>query len=464
MSYGQGISILYRATAGGKLVNDDVKNHTVIGYSAGVPTPIKTLKAAALDGYFVATIPPTAMQCNDFSLAIVTKTPGILLDVLPVVTTVRLPKVDPGEQGGLLIVGEAPGCLNPRNGNVAVHAIGDGAIQEGSFAQGAISSGVVAKGIIGPDSFGDGLLSALATYLISHFKDQLVQDGVFLPRVRLKTGDQPGELRISQGVVEAKPTDKTGYSLDERTLKTITAEVGEMLLKLAERLGELAKGAHITRIADIVQDALNQYRELHAHAANQHDVNIAALKLVQERLSQPVRAHVTQLGENPAALETLVKFLTTGADLQSTLKGVEEVTQPVKLAEGQAVDVESLGGSKELVTRLLESITDDGNSLNIFANLKGTVADACLSPETLTTIVDAVFDKLKLTAVPELSGVPAANSPLTDKITWLFMVARNAIETEGTTQRLRGDSGKTTVASRQKTNDGTRQIDQKWGA
>jgi hypothetical protein len=75
---------------------------------------------------------------------------------------------------------------------------------------------------------------------------------------------------------------------------------------------------------------------------------------------------------------------------------------------------------------------------------------------TMKASVNAeVVDVLRTDTVAELSAVPAANAPLSAKIGWLFMKARNAITQTATTQAVKADDGTTNVATATVSDNGT---------
>ncbi len=66
-----------------------------------------------------------------------------------------------------------------------------------------------------------------------------------------------------------------------------------------------------------------------------------------------------------------------------------------------------------------------------------------------------VVDALDTDTYAELAGVPAATSTLTDKIGWLFALARNKVKQTATTQTLRNDADGGNIAQATVSNDGT---------
>ena len=66
-----------------------------------------------------------------------------------------------------------------------------------------------------------------------------------------------------------------------------------------------------------------------------------------------------------------------------------------------------------------------------------------------------VLDVIQTDTFAELAGVPAATSSLKDKLTWVFMLARNQIEQTATTTTVRADDTTTAVATSTVSDDAT---------
>ncbi len=78
-----------------------------------------------------------------------------------------------------------------------------------------------------------------------------------------------------------------------------------------------------------------------------------------------------------------------------------------------------------------------------------------LDSDSLVAVNAQVVDALSVDTYAELSAVPAATSSLKDKITWLFMYARNKITQSATEKKLYADNGTTVVATSPTTDNGT---------
>ena len=78
-----------------------------------------------------------------------------------------------------------------------------------------------------------------------------------------------------------------------------------------------------------------------------------------------------------------------------------------------------------------------------------------LNDITTAQVNAEVLDVLQTDTFAELSGVPAATSSLKDKLTWVFMLARNQLEQTATTATIRADNTTTSVATSTVSDDGT---------
>lgn len=80
---------------------------------------------------------------------------------------------------------------------------------------------------------------------------------------------------------------------------------------------------------------------------------------------------------------------------------------------------------------------------------------AALNDISAADVNAQMLDVLQTDTFAELASVPAATSSLKDKITFLFMLARNQVEQTATTQTLRADDTTTAVATASVSDDAT---------
>lgn len=118
-------------------------------------------------------------------------------------------------------------------------------------------------------------------------------------------------------------------------------------------------------------------------------------------------------------------------------------------------------GSGEYVIDLADSYfttVDRTISLTVSATaITGNVLVEMLDViEPIAEQVNAeLLDVLTTDTFAELAAVPAATSSLKDKLTYLFMMARNKVTQTATTRLLKADDGTTTVATETVSDDGT---------
>jgi hypothetical protein len=80
---------------------------------------------------------------------------------------------------------------------------------------------------------------------------------------------------------------------------------------------------------------------------------------------------------------------------------------------------------------------------------------AALNDISAANVATEISDALTVDTRAELSAVPAANAPISDKLNWVFMLARNKIEQTATTTTVRADDTTTSVATSTVSDDGT---------
>lgn len=97
------------------------------------------------------------------------------------------------------------------------------------------------------------------------------------------------------------------------------------------------------------------------------------------------------------------------------------------------------------------------NSLTAAALAADAVAEiqSGLSTLTASEVNAEVVDALSVDTYAELTAPPAATSSLKDKLTWLFMYARNKVTQTATQRKLYRDDGSTVAGTSGTTDDGT---------
>lgn len=100
---------------------------------------------------------------------------------------------------------------------------------------------------------------------------------------------------------------------------------------------------------------------------------------------------------------------------------------------------------------------DNASIAAILTDTGTTLPDtlAALNNLSAAEVNAEVLDVLQTDTFAELAAVPGATSSLKDKITWLFMLARNQIEQTATTTTVRADDTTTSVATSAVSDDTT---------
>lgn len=134
----------------------------------------------------------------------------------------------------------------------------------------------------------------------------------------------------------------------------------------------------------------------------------------------------------------------------------------VSLAADQAVNATKLGGAAVTATTSVTfpaastvatttgavgSVTGAVGSVTGLTASNLDAAISSLNNLSAAQVNAEMLDVLQTDTFAELAGVPAATSSLKDKLTWVFMLARNQIEQTSTTQTVRADDTTTAVAT-----------------
>jgi len=100
----------------------------------------------------------------------------------------------------------------------------------------------------------------------------------------------------------------------------------------------------------------------------------------------------------------------------------------------------NLTGSVGSVTGAVGSVTGAVGSVagNVDGNVTGSVGS--LAAQAKADVNAEVVDTLATDTYAELADVPAATVSLSDKLGWLYMLARNKVTQDATTQTLRNDA------------------------
>lgn len=215
------------------------------------------------------------------------------------------------------------------------------------------------------------------------------------PKTTIKDGTGAGEIALTGGAI-----DSVTLCATVTTLTGHTAQTGDSFA----RLGAPAGASVSADIATV-------------------DTGVDAVKVKTDFLPSATAGAaggVFIAGTNAATT------ITTG--LTTTFTG--NLTGSVGSVTGA---VGSVTGSVASVTGAVGSVTG-----NVGGNVTGSVGS--LATQAKTDVNTEVVDALSTDTYAELADVPAATVSLADKISWLFMLARNKVTQSATTQTLRNDA------------------------
>lgn len=112
----------------------------------------------------------------------------------------------------------------------------------------------------------------------------------------------------------------------------------------------------------------------------------------------------------------------------------------------------------DVATAVWNAATASYGTAGSYGALVETNLDAAVSTRSTVTTAQVnaeVVDALATDTYTELAAVPAANAPLSQKLNWLFLLARNKITQTATTQTIYADDGSTSVATSTVSDDST---------
>ncbi|HXH12340.1 MAG TPA: hypothetical protein VNP04_21550 [Alphaproteobacteria bacterium] len=142
-----------------------------------------------------------------------------------------------------------------------------------------------------------------------------------------------------------------------------------------------------------------------------------------------------------------------GATINALISGRVDVS-----VGAMATDVLTASAlATDAVNEIRDSILSDSTPFpgaNINASISSRATPAQVNAE--------VLDVLSVDTFAELTAVPAANSPLSSQINWLFLLARNKITQTATTQTLRNDADTASIATASVSDDGTTFTRNEW--
>lgn len=173
------------------------------------------------------------------------------------------------------------------------------------------------------------------------------------------------------------------------------------------------------------------------------------IRLTSVDLDDSVRAGMTALpNAAPDAAGGLPISDAGGLDLDAL-----DANVTLALADTNELQTDLTNGGR--LDLLIDAILEDTGT-----TLPATLAG--LNDLSAAEVNAEVVDALATDTYAELANVPAATSTLSDKINWLFALARNKITQTGTTQTLRNDADAGSIATAAVSDDGTTTTRGEW--
>lgn len=321
---------------------------------------------------------------------------------------------------------------------IAANAIGsselaDGAITSAKFAAGAITATVIATDAIDAD--------ALATDAINEINATV--------DTALTDYDAPTKAELDSGLaalndLDAGEVEAAVWNAVIADYLAVAGGVADAVYVAATRT--LPKGSVITGFNDLsaaqvnaeVDTALTDYdaptnAEMVARTlAAASYATATALQTVDDtvdRIEVDTQDLQTQVGTDGQGLTDIPWNADWDVEVQSEVADALAVYDPPTHAELTA----ALGAADDAVLAAIAALNN--------------ISAADVNAQLLDVLVTDTF--------AELAAVPAATASLKDKITWLYMLARNARTQTESTQTLKADNGSTNVATSGTTDNGS---------
>ena len=303
---------------------------------------------------------------------------------------------------------------------------------------------------------------------------------------------------ITDAVTAGTVNDKTGYSLTTANIQTIwdvlttslttAGSVGELInTNLDVTVSSRMPTSHINATGGVVDTVTAITNDVGVTQTGADKVWASAARSLTDKLGFELSASGVQ-----AVWDILTSSLTTvgsaGKLIVDNVDATVSSRMPISHINATAGKVDGVA-----LTDTTTTVTDGAKSATALSNATWTdtkagyidttissrnsvapdnvsisniqtqigVAGAGLTDlggmsATMKSQVNAeVLDNLQTKLIAELAAVPGASSSLADKISWVFMLARNQLEQTSNTLTVRADDGTTAVATSSTTDDTT---------
>lgn len=145
----------------------------------------------------------------------------------------------------------------------------------------------------------------------------------------------------------------------------------------------------------------------------------------------------------------------TNTNNSVAITGSNHVAADVHAFQTDVIDANALAASA--VSEIQAGLAQESTAQSILGDTETNIPTqiANLNDLSADQVNAEVVDALSVDTYTELTSPPAATSSLKDKITWLFMYARNKITQSSTQRKLYRDDGTTVAGTSATSDDGT---------
>ena len=237
----------------------------------------------------------------------------------------------------------------------------------------------------------------------------------------------------------------------------LDTEIAAILADTNELQTDWVNGGRLDLLIDAIKAKTDN---LPTDPADDSDID-AQLAAIAAYLDTEVAAILAAVDTEVAAIKTKTDYLpsaTAGAAGGVFIAGSNAATTVAitgNITGNLSGSVGSVTGAVGSVTGAVGSVTGAVGSVtgNVGGNVTGSVGS--LAAQAKADVNAEVVDALATDTYAELGAVPAATASLKDKITWLYMLARNARLTTASADKVRNDANSSDVATAALSDDGT---------
>ena len=226
----------------------------------------------------------------------------------------------------------------------------------------------------------------------------------------------------------------------------LDTEVSAILADTNELQTDWVNGGRLDLLIDAIKAKTDN---LPADPADDSDID-TQLAAIAAYLDTEVAAILAAVDTEVAAIKTKTDYLpgaTAGSAGGVFIAGSNAATT-VDFTGNLSGSVGSVTGAVGSVTGAVGSVTG-----NVGGNVAGSVGS--LAAQAKADVNAEAVDALATDTYAELGAVPAATASLKDKITWLYMLARNTRLTTASADKVRNDANSSDIGTSALSDDGT---------